>query len=496
MIEFIICLIKYTSIFLVSLYAYTRLMRIKLKAWDLFDIPLFIALSSVLYFVTVYVKMLVPIGLLLFSIIFLLLRFRKQFYETVTVGTIAMGISIVLMLPAFMVGFISAMALHWIEDETIKSLVSQICNSMFQIICVILLFKIKRFQSGIKSKSENATFDILLYLSVICIFTLTLVYAEEVKEYMLKVVLLVIALSGLLLIVWWRRHITYNYREAVNRQNVNRMEDTIEEIKLNSVETDLQVAVYSKLFHFLNKAVPDCAYLAEIAAEKTGCEDACAARDMLRKILREMNIANEKCSFQNIPQTGERLIDVPIIQLFTVAERKSLNVSVDISADAKSWFSDGKLHKEDIHTLLSYILDNAVISTLGLPNAKVRLELSSTKNKKPLIRVYDSGEQFDEEVLAKLGLEQITTRAGTGGNGIGLFTVFEILAKYGASFTLDEDPQSFGFKKCIEIAFDGLCGFTVRTSRQSVAAACSARKGITVEPIDADGEEKRDGTNG
>ena len=296
------------------------------------------------------------------------------------------------------------------------------------------MFKIKRFQSGIEPKRKNATFDILLYLSVICIFTLTLVYAEEVKEYMLKVVLLVIALSGLLLIVWWRRHITYNYREAVNRQNVNRMEDTIEEIKLNSVETDLQVAVYSKLFHFLNKAVPDCAYLAEIAAEKTGCEDACAARDMLRKILREMNLANEKCSFQNIPQTGERLIDVPIIQLFTVAERKSLNVSVDISADAKSWFSDGKLHKEDVHILLSYILDNAVISTLGLPNAKVRLELSSTKNKKPLIRVYDSGEQFDEEVLAKLGLEQITTRAGTGGNGIGLFTVFEILAKYGASF--------------------------------------------------------------
>lgn len=496
MIEFIICLIKYTSIFLVSLYAYTRLMRIQLKVWDLLDILLFIALSAVLYFVTVYVKILVPIGLLLFSIIFLLLRFRKQFYETVTVGTIAMGISIVLMLPAFMVGFISAMALHWIEDETIKSLVSQICNSMFQIICVILLFKIKRFQSGIEPKRKNATFDILLYLSVICIFTLTLVYAEEVKEYMLKVVLLVIALCGLLLILWWRRHITYNYREEVNRQNVNRMEDTIEEIKLNSVETDLQVAVYSKLFHFLNKAVPDCAYLAEIAAEKTGCEDACAARDMLRRILREMNIANEKCSLQNIPQTGERLIDVPIIQLFTVAERKSLNVSVDISADAKSWFSDGKLHKEDVHILLSYILDNAMISALGAPNAKVRLELNSTKNKKPLIRVYDSGEQFDEEVLAKLGLEQITTRAGTGGNGIGLFTVFEILAKYGTSFTLDEDPQSFGFKKCIEIAFDGLCGFTVRTSRQSVAAACAARKGITVEPIDADGEEKRDGTNG
>lgn len=494
--EFIISLIKYTAIFICILYAYTKLMHIKLKAWDLFDIPLFIALSSVLYFVTVYVKMLVPIGLLIFGIAFLFLRFRKPFYETVTVGTIALGISIVLMTLSFIVGFLVAPALHFIEDEAVKTIIAQLINSIIQIVCLLILFKIKRLQSGINPKITNPTFEIMLHLSVGAIVSMMLLYIKNVTQSMLEISLIISTLFALLFILWWRKHITYNYREAVNRQNVNRMEDTIEEIKLNSVETDLQVAVYSKLFHFLNKAVPDCAYLAEIAAEKTGCEDACAARDMLRKILSEMNLANEKCSLQNVPQTGERLIDVPIIQLFTVAERKSLNVSVDISADAKSWFSDGKLHKEDIHTLLSYLLDNAMISALGAPNAKVRLELNSTKNKKPLIRVYDSGEQFDEEVLAKLGLEQITTRAGTGGNGIGLFTVFEILTKYGASFMLDEDPQSFGFKKCIEIAFDGLCGFTVRTSRQSVAAACSARKGITVEPIDADGEEKRDGTNG
>ncbi len=496
MIEFIISLIKYTAIFICILYAYTKLMRIKLKAWDLFDIPLFIALSSVLYFVTVYVKMLVPIGLLIFGIAFLFLRFRKPFYETVTVGTIALGISIVAFASSLIFSFPIATALYLIKNEIVKNIITQSLISLIQMIVTFILFKIKRLQSGVNPKGDPATFEILLFFSVGCILTLMIVYTKNATQTIYETVLLVIALCGLLLILWWRRHITYNYREAVNRQNVNRMEDTIEEIKLNSVETDLQVAVYSKLFHFLNKAVPDCAYLAEIAAEKTGCEDACAARDMLRRILREMNIANEKCSLQNIPQTGERLIDVPIIQLFTAAERKCINASADITADVKAWFADGKLHKEDIHTLLSYLLDNAMISALGAPNAKVRLELNSTKNKKPLIRVYDSGEQFDEEVLAKLGLEQITTRAGTGGNGIGLFTVFEILAKYGASFTLDEDPQSFGFKKCIEIAFDGLCGFTVRTSRQSVAAACSARKGITVEPIDADGEEKRDGTNG
>jgi len=319
--EFILSLIKYTAIFICILYAYTKLLRIKLKAWDLFDIPLFIALSAVLFFVTVYIKILVPIGFLIFGIVFLFLRFRKTFYETVTVGTISLGLSIVIYTLSFLIAIPINLLLNFIKNETLQIILGQLIVGIFQIVFVFILFKIKRLQSGIKPKSKNATFDILLYVSVVCIFTMMLLYAEEVKQYMLKVAFIVITLCGLLLILWWRRHITYNYQEAVKRQNVNRMEETIEEYKLNSVENDLQVAVYAKLFHYLNKAVPDCAYLADSAAAQTGCADACAVQDMLQLILRKMELANEKCSLQNIPKTGVRVIDVPIIQLFTAAER-------------------------------------------------------------------------------------------------------------------------------------------------------------------------------
>lgn len=494
--EFIICLIKYTAIFICILYSYTKLLRIKLKAWDLFDIPLFLAFSSALYYATVYVKILVPIGFLILDIVFLFLRFRKTFYETVTVGTIALGISITMMLPSFIIGLPIAPALYIIKNELIKTALAQVLVSIIQVICVYLLFKIKRLQSGVKPKGETATFEILLFFSVGCIFTMMLLYTKNAEQSIFEIVLLIIALFGLLLILWWRRHITYNYREAVKQQNLNFMEDTIEEYKLNSAENDLQVALYAKLFHYLNKAVPDCTLLAEIAAEQTDCEEVRSVRDILHRISREMKIANEKCSMQNIPQTGVKLIDVPVIRLFTAAECKNFNASADISADVESWFTEGRLQKEDIHILLSYLLDNAKISALGSPNAKVRVEFSATASKKPLIRIYDSGEQFDEKVLEKLGLEQVTTRAGVGGSGIGLFTVFEILAKYGASFTLDEAPQNFGFTKLIEIAFDGRRSVTVRTFRESVVAACAARKEINVELIGSDGEALRDGTNG
>lgn len=494
--EFIICLIKYTAIFTCILYAYSKLLRIKLKAWDLFDIPLFAAFSSAIYFATLYVKILVPIGALIFGIAFLYLRFRKTFYETVTVGTIALGISIIIYAASLILSFPIAAALYLIKNEIAKNIITQFLISIIQIVGSCLLFKIKRFKSGVNPKGETATFEILLFLSVGCIFTWMIVYTKNATQSIYETGALVLTLFGLLLILWWRRHITYNYREAVKQQNVNRMEDTIEEYKLNSVENDLQVAVYAKLIHYLNKVLPDCALLAERAAAQTGSTDICAVRDMLHRILREMNLANEKCSLQNIPQTGVREIDVPIIQLFTAAERKNFSVSADISAGVESWFTESKLRKDDMHILLSYFCDNAMISALGSPNAKVRVELSATANKKPLIRIYDSGEQFDEEVLQKLGLEQVTTRAGVGGSGIGLFTVFEILAKYGASFTLDEAPQSFGFTKFIEIAFDGRRSVTVRTYRESVVAVCATRKGITVELIDLDQETLRDGTNG
>lgn len=494
--EFIVCLIKYTAIFICILYAYAKLLRLKLKIWDLFDIPLFMALSAVLYFVTVYVKILVPIGFFIFGTVFLYLRFREKFYDTVTVGTIALGISIVLMTLSFVVGFLVAPALHFIEVETVRTIVAQLIDAIAQIVFIIILFKIKRLQSGLYPKSKNATFDILLYLSVICIFTMVLLYAEEVKQYMLKVVLLVIALCGLLLIVWWRRHITFNYRESEKQKNVDRLENTIEEYESSSAENGLKVAVYGKHNHYLNKALPNCVSLAERAAEQTGNADVCAVRDMLRDMSRELGITNEKCSMKNIPQTGVGVVDAPLIQLFAAAEKKNFNASADISADVGSWFTESGLIKDDIHIMLSYLLDNAVISALGSPNAKVRAELKETANKKPLIRIYDSGEQFNERVLAKLGQEEVTTRAGDGGNGIGLFTVFEILRKYGASFTLDEAPDRIGFTKCIEIAFDGQRFFLVRTYRESVAYVCSARKDVTVDIIGSDVEEKRDSTNG
>ena len=158
--DFIICLIKYTSTFICILYTYAKLMRIKLKIWDTLAIPLFAVFSSVLYITTVYIKILVPIGLFIFSVVFLYLRFKNTFYETITVSAIALGLAIVFLLLSFFVAIPITITLNFINNETLKISLAQLIVGLIQILVIWLLFKIKRFQSGVYPKSKNASFEI------------------------------------------------------------------------------------------------------------------------------------------------------------------------------------------------------------------------------------------------------------------------------------------------------------------------------------------------
>ncbi len=477
--EFILCLIKYTSIFLCMIYAFMKLQRIKPTVMDIFMLPLFILLAVILSIVKINAQILVPIGFLIFGILFLLIRFKKSVHEMVTVGTIALSYSLIAYGVSNIICCFVAIILDLAVAEALRPVFAQALMSICQIVSIWIYFKIRRFQGGIYPDSKNASFHIMLYISAICVVAMMFLYDENVKEYMLTAVMFIIVISGLLLIIWCRKHITYHYRDACAQQSFDSLENDLKQCKLNCDEIEYQFNVYAKQFHYLNKSLPDCLDLINHAAAETNCDYVRSAQKIMNSALQAMNIANEKCSLQNIPQTGIKLIDAPITRLFNESEKKNLEASVDISANVQSWLTDFMLDVNDIYTVLTYLGDNATISACDSPNAKVRIELCETADNKPLLRIYDSGKLFDESVLAKLGIAQITTHSD--GHGIGLLSVFRILKNYYASFILDETIQKFGYTKCIEIAFDGKDSVIVRTFRNSVAHACADRTDLVIE---------------
>lgn len=270
--EFILCLIKYTSIFLCMIYAFMKLQRIKPTVMDLFMLPLFILLAVILSIVKINAQILVPIGFLIFGILFLLIRFKKSVHETVTSGIISLGMSIALYFIDFSLSMIVTAQFNFVINEEVRYILSSLFVAIIQIVSINIIFSIKRFQGGIYPDSKNASFHIMLYISAICVVAMMFLYDENVKEYMLTAVMFIIVISGLLLIIWCRKHITYHYRDACAQQSFDSLENDLKQCKLNCDEIEYQFNVYAKQFHYLNKSLPDCLDLINHAAAETNCD--------------------------------------------------------------------------------------------------------------------------------------------------------------------------------------------------------------------------------
>ena len=119
----------------------------------------------------------------------------------------------------------------------------------------------------------------------------------------------------------------------------------------------------------------------------------------------------------------------------------------------------------DFNSILADLIENAIIATKCSNGHHIHAVIRTDKL---AIDVYDSGNTFDVNVLANLGLKRITTHKDTGGSGIGLSSIYEFLEKYQASLIIDETKQiDSRFTKKISVCFNGVKEYRLITSRNN-----------------------------
>ena len=80
--------------------------------------------------------------------------------------------------------------------------------------------------------------------------------------------------------------------------------------------------------------------------------------------------------------------------------------------------------------------------------------------------VFDSGVPFEPDTLSRLGTGFVTTRAHTGGSGIGFATTFDTMKEFRASLVISEYvPDGASFTKSVTIRFDGKHEYVIETFR-------------------------------
>ncbi len=470
MLQDISAIAKYTVLFIGSIYGYLKLSKIKLRWINIIDLMVAALFATGLYFATKQIRFLVPIGLFLLTFLYSLIRYRRSALSTITTATISCGITIIIMVIALFVSLpFIYISYKFANNETIKEVITVCVICVLQLVLTFLIYRIKRFKSGISVQNNDGSIEILLLISILCIFLMSLFYAENIANSSADLIISTIIFCGLALIVWWRKHITSNYLKQIHKRNESIYEHRIEEYEKERGELLAQNAELSKIIHRDNKLIPAMAAAVEKiiadAPNKNDFDDVLSQLEELSAEHKEIiNLYQAKSD--TLPKTGNTALDAVIHFLNAKCMQCGVSAEFKIDGEAVPPLLQKINDRTDLNTILCDLGENAVIATKSIPNGKICIAIEKDGLSVPSVCFYDNGDKFDKRVIANMGKKRVTTHKAEGGSGIGLLTLFEILNKYNASYCLDERSDYNEYTKMIKISFDDLHNVNFLTERE------------------------------
>lgn len=484
MINDLIIILRWFIIFSCGFYGYIKLSRIKIKLINLIDLLAAVIIATGLYFATKQIRILRPIGLLLFISLYNLIRYRSPILNTVVTSTISCGISIISYTFAIIVSIPFDFLLFLRKPtELVFNIVTVATICTLQIILTFFIYRIKRFKSGISVQRNDGNLELLLLASILSIFLMTLFFTDNVDNSPFTIILLCFVFCGLGFIIWWRKHITGNYQKQLYKRNEAQYEARIKEYEKERAELLANNDELAKIIHRDNKLIPAMVIAVnDLIKNGNSCEDAVKILSQLEELSSERKevIERYQAKSDTLPKTNNAAFDGVLRYIESRATQSGVEFSVNINQECISLLLTKITDSTDLSTILCDLGENAIIATKNNTNGKVFISFELSDSGQPRFCFYDNGALFDEKVIANMGRKKITTHSSEGGSGIGLMVLFEILNKYNASFCLNESPDKKIFTKCIEITFDDLHKISILTARDSVKKICLSRADLVI----------------
>jgi len=471
-----------------SLYAYVKITDSKLKPIHLLYIPAFAVCSAGLHFVWVYFRLAVPVALLFICVLAFFIGFRRRFYSTLSLSTMALGMTVFFMAVSTAIASLAMLLLDRFIPENFKDLFIVSIFSVLMILLTLLIFKIKKIKKRIVPITNDDVYEKLLFISVLSIFGMTLTFTTDREATFLEIGFIFISFCCLSIILGWRKMTANSYRKNILDRNVEVLEYSAREYNAERERLAEQNSELAKIIHRDNKLLPAMELSVRSLLERY--PDDKQAKELLQglnKLFAER--ANAVESFRSEATILQTSGDVTIDSVLGFLNAKAADYKVEFTAEAEEgaveFFREQFKELTDFNAILCDLGENALIAARHAKNGKVKAVLDYAGGIATL-KLYDNGAPFDEKVIAEMGRTEITTHKNDGGSGIGLVTAFKILKKYSASICIDEvladdACKADGYAKCIVIRADGNGLRVIKTGRDSVKKIAASRSDLTVE---------------
>lgn len=454
---FEICM-KYFYIVLCGFYLYTKLLNIKIRTKNHIAHGISsIILAIIIYFVRLYF---LPESTLILIILFIITTFiiyKESINITIVSSLISLGCSYVLFMLSLVVTFpFTLLFTQTIRDTAILYDISLLVIGSFELILCTIPFRFKRLKNGMPFLRQQGASDIGVYIAISLLMATSFftVIAENNVYFLIPVFFIFVC--GIIIFFWWKNKLTENYLQKIKEREINALQEEINQLKLYN-ET------LSKIIHKDNKLIPAMELSVKNALSEIVDKSNPNEQENLLNILSQLeDLSKERKGILHIcdnQSKGSYSTGVPsidnLLQYFSArAYAEQTNFEVMISQRLQTIIPN-IISEVDFRTLVADMVENALIAVKNEPHRSVLLH-TRMEHEIFCIDFYDSGVFFDEDVLAHLGQQRVTTHKDEGGTGIGFMSTFEILERCNASLVIDETLAMETYKKKIEIRFDSL----------------------------------------
>lgn len=399
--------------------------------------------------------------LILLSIVYAIMT-KEKLKVTIIVTTIALSINYVICFLSIVIDFVIAQVFN-IEQDYINLCII----SLIHIVNIYILFNIRRLRNGLiffKSNVKNEYFNVfilnigisLLYLSVILTNYDILIRTESFYAFITLTIIMFIGTERTLVMYYKHKLLVADLEET--KAELANKEKEIEELEKENLEI-------SKTSHTISHKIKSLEF--KINDLKMGKElaDEIDLSDRIKEISKEYYRKNTAIK---LDKTDIEEID----DMLKYMQSRCINNDIEFELQLNGsihYMVNNVIPKEDLETLLADHIKDAIIA----------VNHSSNINKSILVRlglidgvysvyIYDSGIEFEEKTLLKIGKEPITTHKDEGGTGMGFMNTFDTLKKYKASMIINEigKPDKDNYTKSIIIKFDNKNEFKINSYRK------------------------------
>lgn len=337
------------------------------------------------------------------------------------------------------------------------NIISRIFTGFISILLSHILFRIERFKYGFPFLYKKDFSDISIVLSTGIIFIYTFFrFGQIYSIHLLILVFAFILIISISLYIINRKQLSRFYTSQAANRTIDSLENELNLLqdKISNLEyTNNQL---SSIIHKDNKLIPAMEMSVRELLTSYNPQKANQLIEQLKSLSSERNgiVTSYEQNNLSIANFDSIRINSIINYMYKQAIKNNIDFKFTYFGNISRMISD-IVSENDFCTLVADLVENAIISTSSVADKYVFLSIEASPNKYT-ISVFDSGDFFSKEVIKRLGKKRYTTHKDTGGSGIGMMTVFELLKIYNASFSINEKINYAPYTKCVSINFDSI----------------------------------------